>query len=434
MRLFRKLFFLTATVTLLISLLTINSFAACSHTSLGPQFSDAAHPHEQFSYCNLCGEKIYFGTYVEKDHGDGSWGSGTCPDCGSHDFEGLSCDEAGYCICGAAVSAYGHTFYHEIYYEVEHPHWSFRACLQCDAKSYTGDTITKNHGDGSWGSGTCPDCGSHSFSPGTCTSLGECVCGALDPNPSHSPGTVTYYENTHPHSDFRMCTACGTKLYLGTSTILSHGNGTSGTCEDCGTHSYTTMLPQQREHPHALVSMCDCGDSYTIYSIDKSCSYCTVNQTTVSSTASVPTVFVYFDGDSTIGIPILVPFDLHISYTNTYNHPYPDWGDNPNYPVFNSFSSVVTLWAEGLSYEAPPLILSPTVTENYYDSYGNLLRANGLIFDNNGGASSLGCAIQHANPSYAVAAGGGSILGGVKLDSDDGVAHQPISTTVYFVH
>lgn len=79
--------------------------AACSHDWY-PIYSEAAHPHPYFHECKLCGVKEYTGGYATKAHGDGSWGSGTCPHCGTHDY-----DAAGYsavhphpevfeCYCG----------------------------------------------------------------------------------------------------------------------------------------------------------------------------------------------------------------------------------------------------------------------------------------------------------------------------------------------
>lgn len=68
-------------------LFSVSSFASgCTHSSLGELYSEAEHPHAYFRYCNICGEKVYTGGYETKQHGDGSWGSGTCPDCGEHTF------------------------------------------------------------------------------------------------------------------------------------------------------------------------------------------------------------------------------------------------------------------------------------------------------------------------------------------------------------
>lgn len=53
----------------------------------------------------------------------------------------------------------------------------------CNSKVYIGGYETKNHGDGTWGSGTCPDCGDHKYTPTTPTEIHphltglNCDCG-----------------------------------------------------------------------------------------------------------------------------------------------------------------------------------------------------------------------------------------------------------------
>ena len=51
------------------------TYVSQSHTSRG---------HQQYYECYLCHYVQNLGTYVYKDHGSGSYGSWTCPDCGSH--------------------------------------------------------------------------------------------------------------------------------------------------------------------------------------------------------------------------------------------------------------------------------------------------------------------------------------------------------------
>ncbi|MBQ4382770.1 MAG: matrixin family metalloprotease, partial [Oscillospiraceae bacterium] len=46
------------------------------------------------------------------------------------------------------------------------------------------------------------------------------------------------YESAHPHREYRVCYYCGYVKYLGTNTVLAHGNGVGATCPDCGDHSF----------------------------------------------------------------------------------------------------------------------------------------------------------------------------------------------------
>ena len=86
---------------------SIGAYAsACTHSSLSELYSEADHPHAYFRYCNICGAKVYTGGYETKQHGDGSWGSGTCPDCGEHTF--ITRPETG-----------------------QHPHMSRETCVYC---------------------------------------------------------------------------------------------------------------------------------------------------------------------------------------------------------------------------------------------------------------------------------------------------------------
>lgn len=179
-----------------------------------------------------------------------------------------------------------------------------------------------------------------------------------------------------------------------------------------------------------LTRTCSCGDTSSLFGLSSFCDSCTVNQTTAQGTNSEPTVFLYYEGL----VPITVPFTLHISYSNTYNHPFPDWGNNPAFPEFASFGSTVTLWGDGIHPEAPPFIASSSATVNYYSSTGSHLRSEGLTFTGGGNAMSLGCIIT-VSPAYAVASGGGGIQGAFRLDTNGNIteiAYQPISVTVSF--
>lgn len=71
----------------------LSTLAACSHSTLGTQYSDAEHPHKYYRTCKNCNVKVYVGGNATKKHGDGTWGSGTCPKCGTHSYPTLTIDQ-----------------------------------------------------------------------------------------------------------------------------------------------------------------------------------------------------------------------------------------------------------------------------------------------------------------------------------------------------
>ena len=197
---------------LLSALLLLPVFAVCVHT--WNTYCDASHPHEQYKYCSKCGAVQYLGTYVTKRHGDGSWGSGTCPDCGSCSYSGRSCTSQGVCVCGNTISAYGHSY----------------AAATCVAAR------------------TCSRCGATSGS-------------ALGHN------DTLYCDAAHidgqGHARFYLCSRCGRTSYTGSYIAKPHGPGTVGSnsCKQCGSHSYTLEVTISSVHPHPQSGKCICGDT-----------------------------------------------------------------------------------------------------------------------------------------------------------------------------
>ncbi len=112
-----------------------------------------------------------------------------------------------------------------------------------------------NHGDGSWGSGTCPQCGDHEYTGQSCTTGGTCVCGATAPALGHNLYGVTVSFDNHPHCYYKDCSRCGEHVYTGGHGERPHGDGTGATCKDCGEHSYYTITDE------IGTSGCDCGVS-----------------------------------------------------------------------------------------------------------------------------------------------------------------------------
>ena len=323
--------------------------AACSHSSLGPMYSEATHPHRYYRECNLCHEIIYTGGHATKAHGTGAWGSGTCPQCGVHSF--------------------GPT-----YSEASHPHNYYHTCTLCNKKDYTGGHATKAHGSGAWGSGTCSQCGTHSFGP-------------------------TYSEASHPHNYYHTCTLCNKKVYTGGHATKSHGTGAwgSGTCPDCGQHSYnypTASQLEQLPHPHDFVVRCVCGD--TIYKegpLVLTCSNCLQGKKTASNSMDTTMTFYWGDVNGGLGAPALVSIFAHLDYVEYYK--------KSEHNSFQSFEATATCTLNNVPYEVRPNLLvfiNPTV--QYYNSSNSKLFESGI----NGTdlSKSRGVFMNTHLPSYSI--------------------------------
>jgi hypothetical protein len=210
----KKILSFIAVFAILLKLIPISVSAVCSHV-WNPTYCEAAHPHAYFHTCRLCGLKQYTGGYATKAHGNGAWGSGTCPSCGTHTFAGQSCTTGGACSCGASTPALGHGW-NPTYSEAAHPHAYYHTCYRCGILQYTGGYATKNHGSGAYGSGTCPQCGTHNY----CT---------------------PFCDAAHPHRNYLRC-GCGDIQYIepATYTTKPHGDGSPGsfTCPSCGEHTF----------------------------------------------------------------------------------------------------------------------------------------------------------------------------------------------------
>ena len=147
------------------------TYVAQSHTSRG---------HAEYYECYLCHYTKYLGSYVYKNHGSGSYGSWTCPSCGSHswvlDYESdATCTRNGYreysCDCGQSkretVYATGHNYSYgswEQYSSSQHRRENY--CRYCGATDY--DYASHSYSYGSWSSAgssqhsrsmTCRYCG-----------------------------------------------------------------------------------------------------------------------------------------------------------------------------------------------------------------------------------------------------------------------------------
>ena len=196
---------------------------------------------------------------------------GNCPSCGKYAFQGTYVE--------VAHSSRGHANYNE--------------CNSCHYVQYLGTYTYKSHGAGAYGSGTCPDCGSHTWvldyeSAATCTSNGyrsySCVCGQTKSETiyasghSYSYGSWTQYSSSQ-HRRESYCRNCGDSDYEYASHSMSYGSWSNysssqhsrtATCRTCGystvdygNHSYSYgSWVSDSETQHKRTKTCSaCGDS-----------------------------------------------------------------------------------------------------------------------------------------------------------------------------
>ena len=237
------------------------TYVAQSHTSRG---------HAEYYECYLCHYTKYLGSYVYKNHGSGSYGSWTCPSCGSHswvlDYESdATCTRNGYreysCDCGQSkretVYATGHNYSYgswEQYSSSQHRRENY--CRYCGATDY--DYASHSYSYGSWSSAgssqhsrsmTCRYCGysdtqyaSHSLSYGSWSSYsdtqhrrtGSCTTCSYSTTDygahTFSYGSWTDHSSTQ-HRRTKRCTSCAYSSYDYADHVDSNGDGV---CDGCG--------------------------------------------------------------------------------------------------------------------------------------------------------------------------------------------------------
>ena len=173
---------------------------------------------------------------------------GNCPSCGKYSFQGTYVE--------VAHSSRGHANYNE--------------CYACHYVQYLGTYTYKSHGAGAYGSGTCPDCGSHTWilqneQAATCTSNGyrsySCACGQTKSETIYSSGHSYSYGSWEQYSSSQhrrtgSCRNCGATDYDYASHSMSYGawsnysdsqHSRTASCRTCGysttdygNHSYAT--------------------------------------------------------------------------------------------------------------------------------------------------------------------------------------------------
>ena len=237
------------------------TYVSQSHTSRG---------HQQYYECYLCHYVQNLGTYVYKDHGSGSYGSWTCPDCGSHtwvlDYENdATCTRNGYreysCDCGQSkretIYATGHSYSYgswEQYSTSQHRREAY--CRNCGDSDYEYASHSMSYGSWSNSSSsqhsrtascrTCgystTDYGNHSYSTGSWSKYSDTQhrrsktcsgCGASTydyANHSYSYGSWTRADDTQ-HKRTKTCSACGDSSEEYADHIDANGDGK---CDDCG--------------------------------------------------------------------------------------------------------------------------------------------------------------------------------------------------------
>ena len=251
----------------------IGNCPSCGKYSFQGVYVEVAHSsrgHANYNECNSCHYVQYLGTYTYKSHGAGAYGSGTCPDCGSHtwvlDYESAAtCTSNGYrsysCVCGQTKSetiyASGHNYSYGSwtqYSDTQHRRESY--CRNCGDSDYEYASHSMSYG--SWSNysssqhsrtATCRTCGysttdygNHSYSTGswskysdtqhrrtkTCSGCGASTYDYADH--SYSYGSWVS-DNEVRHKRTKTCSACGDSGYEYADHVDTDGDGK---CDDCG--------------------------------------------------------------------------------------------------------------------------------------------------------------------------------------------------------
>ena len=237
------------------------TYVSTTHTSRG---------HAEYYECYKCHYTKNLGTYVYKDHGSGSYGSWTCPDCGSHtwvlDYENdATCTRNGYreysCDCGQSkretIYATGHSYSYgswEEYSSSQHRREAY--CRNCGDSDYEYASHSMSYG--SWSNysdsqhsrtASCRTCGysttdygNHSYATGawskysdtqhrrskTCSGCGASTYDYADH--SYSYGSWTRADDTQ-HKRTKTCSVCKASSEEYADHVDSNGDGK---CDDCG--------------------------------------------------------------------------------------------------------------------------------------------------------------------------------------------------------
>ena len=199
------------------------TYVSTTHTSRG---------HAEYYECYKCHYTKNLGTYVYKDHGSGSYGSWTCPDCGSHtwvlDYENdATCTRNGYreysCDCGQSkretIYATGHSYSYgswEEYSSSQHRREAY--CRNCGDSDYEYASHSMSYG--SWSN-------SSSSQHSRTASCRTCGYSTTDyGNHSYATGAWSKYSDTQ-HRRSKTCSGCGASTYDYANHSYSYGSWVS---------------------------------------------------------------------------------------------------------------------------------------------------------------------------------------------------------------
>lgn len=140
------------------------------------------------------------------------------------------------------------------------------------------------------------------------------------------------------------------------------------------THIFVPKPGSSFTHPHKVILECQCGATQVTYQLKVNCSACRANEKIATNTVRSTKVFIYFDGDAGIGVPISAPIECVVTYTNHYNYPF---SMEYNYPPFASFASIVESYTDVLPIYPSVNCWSGTSVK-YYSSNGALLSEQGM--------------------------------------------------------
>lgn len=251
----------------------IGNCPSCGKYAFQGTYVEVAHSsrgHANYNECNSCHYVQYLGTYTYKSHGAGGYGSGTCPDCGSHTWvlqsqQASTCTSNGYrsysCACGQTKSetiyASGHNYSYgswEQYSSSQHRREAY--CRNCGDSDYEYASHSMSYGSWSNSSSsqhsrtascrTCgystTDYGNHSYSTGLWSKYSDIQhrrsktcsgCGASTydyANHSYSYGSWVSDSETQ-HKRTKTCSVCKASSEECADHVDANGDGK---CDDCG--------------------------------------------------------------------------------------------------------------------------------------------------------------------------------------------------------